>query len=371
MSEFTNIHTKRSDIRWQLLATVSAATLSICAAPQAASAQDQDRPTVWVELGGQLERTNTSIEPFAPKFILENLGAPHNFTSPLEPERFPRSSFGGEGSITFQPHGSDWAFTAVIRYGRSNNKKHLHQQTSTQIARTFFPGAPVKYQPITRWNDTATVNRETHTILDFRAGRDLGLGLMGHASTSNIEFGVRYAQFSSKANTVFHSLPDQYFPKNFINFHIHHHSYYARQDLTHSFRGVGPSVAWNGSASLAGKAETSELSFDWGANASVLFGRQKVAGTHQSTGIFYSGVYNATAHSQYHNNVPMNRSHSVVVPNVGGLAGLSFRHGDAKVSFGYRADFFFGAVDGGINARKSHDRNFYGPYATISIGLGG
>lgn len=369
MSELTNIKTKNGDIRWRLLATVSAATLSLCVTSQTASAQDQDHPTVWIELGGQLERTNTSVDPFAPHFILENLDAPHNAVSPLGPERFPGSSFGGEGSITFQPHGSDWAFTAAIRYGRSNNKKHLHQQTTAQLGRTFYPGAPIKYQAITRWNDTATVNRETHSVVDFQAGRDFGLGLFGRASTSEIKFGVRYGQFSAKANTVFHSLPDQYFPKAFLNFHIHHHSYYARQDLTHSFRGVGPSIAWNGSAPLAGNADTSELSFDWGANAAVLFGRQKVSGTHQSTGVFYSGVYNATAHTQYHSHVPVDRSHSVVVPNVGGLAGLSFRHGDAKVSFGYRADFFFGAMDGGVDTRNSLNRNFHGPFATISIGL--
>jgi len=61
----------------------------------------------------------------------------------------------------------------------------------------------------------------------------------------------------------------------------------------------------------------------------------------------------------------------VIVPNIGGFAGLSLRFPNAKVSFGYRADAFFGAMDGGIDARKTYDRDFYGPFATISIGLGG
>ncbi len=69
--------------------------------------------------------------------------------------------------------------------------------------------------------------------------------------------------------------------------------------------------------------------------------------------------------------VPVNRSRSVVVPNVGGQAAVSFRHGPARVSFGYRADFFFGAMDGGIDTRKTYNRDFYGPFATVSIGLGG
>jgi hypothetical protein len=33
--------------------------------------------------------------------------------------------------------------------------------------------------------------------------------------------------------------------------------------------------------------------------------------------------------------------------------------------------YFLGAMDGGIDARKTYDRNFHGPFATISIGLGG
>ncbi len=68
---------------------------------------------------------------------------------------------------------------------------------------------------------------------------------------------------------------------------------------------------------------------------------------------------------------PHDRSRTVIVPNVGGFLGVSFRYPNAKVSLGYRADFFFGAMDTGIDARHTVDRNFYGPFATISIGLGG
>jgi len=42
-----------------------------------------------------------------------------------------------------------------------------------------------------------------------------------------------------------------------------------------------------------------------------------------------------------------------------------------KVSLGYRADFFFGAADTGIDARKTSDLSFHGPFAKLSIGLGG
>jgi hypothetical protein len=69
--------------------------------------------------------------------------------------------------------------------------------------------------------------------------------------------------------------------------------------------------------------------------------------------------------------VSLARSRSVAIPNVGGFAELSYHYANAKISMGYRADFILGAMDGGIDTRKTYDRNFHGPFATISIGLGG
>ncbi len=60
-----------------------------------------------------------------------------------------------------------------------------------------------------------------------------------------------------------------------------------------------------------------------------------------------------------------------MVPNVGGFAGFTFRLQDFKVSAGYRADFFFGAMDGGVDTAKKENVGFYGPFATVSVGLGG
>jgi len=96
-------------------------------------------------------------------------------------------------------------------------------------------------------------------------------------------------------------------------------------------------------------------------NAALLFGRQKAKMSHHSTTAFYNERPPVTR----------TRSRRVTVPNVGGFAGLSYRFPNAKLSAGYRADFFFGAKDGGLETRKSVDVGFYGPFATISIGLGG
>ncbi len=57
------------------------------------------------------------------------------------------------------------------------------------------------------------------------------------------------------------------------------------------------------------------------------------------------------------------------MPNVGGFAGLSYNFPNAKVSIGYRGDFFFGAIDGGLDTTQKETRGFYGPFATISVGF--
>jgi len=64
-------------------------------------------------------------------------------------------------------------------------------------------------------------------------------------------------------------------------------------------------------------------------------------------------------------------SRSVIVPNLGGFAGVSVKYPNVKFSLGYRADFFFGAVDAGIDTRHAKDLGFSGPFAAISVGLGG
>lgn len=44
---------------------------------------------------------------------------------------------------------------------------------------------------------------------------------------------------------------------------------------------------------------------------------------------------------------------------------------NAKLSLGYRGDFFFGALDSGIDTARRKTVGFYGPFATISFGFGG
>ena len=144
----------------------------------------------------------------------------------------------------------------------------------------------------------------------------------------------------------------------------------AKIDRSHSFNGLGPSISWDADATLIGNPDAGAVTFDWGLNGALLFGRQKAAAHHTTMAHHGSWmnshgplptVYPTASHSTA-------RARSVVVPNIGGFAGFSLRFPNAKVSLGYRIDAFFCAMDAGVDARKTYDRDFYGPFATISIG---
>lgn len=378
MSELIQSGLNRKVFKWQLLASASVIVLLGAVGPQQETmAEEEDRPTVWVELGGQLQHLDTAEQRFAPAFVLAEPRPGPETISPLSLTHAPRYSYGGQANIAIAPEGSDWRFSASILYGRANSKKYIHQQSHPGPVHFTLSGYPYTVYPrVAQFMDTKFESHESHTILDFQAGREVGLGLFG-SSTLNV--GVRFAQFETATTTAFKSDPDwrrysKYIAGANVPFGATYHSNAAAAVAARSFHGIGPSLSWNAATYLL-KRSDSGISLDWGANFAVLFGRQKANNHHQTTALYHKGKYNqvsALRTTLYQHSInPPDRSHSVVVPNIGGFAGLSFLYSNAKVSFGYRADFFLGAMDGGIDVRKTYDRNFYGPYATISIGLGG
>ena len=110
----------------------------------------------------------------------------------------------------------------------------------------------------------------------------------------------------------------------------------------------------------------------------MLFGRQKTK-VSQTTQAYhfpiteaYGGQYDGYYYTRvYRGSHQHTRSRGVTIPNLGGFAGLSVKYPNVKFSLGYRADFFFGAVDAGIDERRTKNLGFNGPFATVSIGLGG
>ncbi|HVZ68178.1 MAG TPA: hypothetical protein VG891_01865, partial [Rhizomicrobium sp.] len=148
MSELATIKTGKQFFHTRLLATTSSLAL-LCGA--VAAEATETHPTVWIELGGQLERVNGGLESYAPPFTgtIENAeticnpdkgtcGESAGFSDPSVFQRPPRYSNGGEAKISFAPQGTDWRFSVALRYGRSNNGKKVHEQTNKSVYAKFL-----------------------------------------------------------------------------------------------------------------------------------------------------------------------------------------------------------------------------------------
>jgi hypothetical protein len=208
----------------------------------------------------------------------------------------------------------------------------------------------------------------------------VGLGLFGRNGSSVVNVGVRFAAFTSQASAYMTGRPNvgiatrfYHLPSLGISVPVYYatfHQHLMKGEARRSFHGVGPTLSWEASAALVGNQEDGELTFDWGLNGAVLFGKQRAKTSHSTTATRFRGQqYAGTLYPPRANH--STRSRSVTVPNLGGFAGLSVKYPNLKVSLGYRADFFFGAMDGGIDSRSTKDVGFRGPFATVSIGLGG
>ena len=398
MSELIENKNRRRNFRWQLLASVSAFALIGSISTAARADDDVSKPLVWIELGGQFSRLDDGQETFAPPLMDSR---PSIFVPSQKLDGPPRFSIDEEAKLSFQPDNSDWIFSGSVRIGRSANKKHAHQQTNPHAFIKYYyttnasyaGGVPHRHKnknvntpQNAKFSDTLVDNGDQHLIADFQAGKDVGLGMFGRNGSSVFNFGVRFAQFSAKSNVALKSNPDWKFHYKYITAAKNYgftstkfatgqvyHSNAASLVATRQFHGIGPSLSWNASAAILGAEQDGEVIFDWGVNAAVLFGRQRAEVHHQSTGRYHAPSSPARHRVVTHSPVPVNvtRARTAIVPNVGGFAGLSFQVQNFKVSAGYRADLFFGAMDGEIDAAKKENVGFYGPFANISIGIGG
>jgi iron complex outermembrane receptor protein len=363
---------------------------------------DNGKPPLWITLGGNFDRLEAGHQLFDPPFLAS---LPSNYPSQLSPQRAPDLGLDWETKVSFEPDGSDWVFSASARYGRASQNQHVHAQTNLittctpefclaqapPAIKSIVEGVGFKihepgYQP--RYVDSQFGDSESHAILDFMAGRNVGLGSLGLPGTAVLSGGVRYTAFASKSGMTIHALPDDTNRADGPKYRYHRDT--GTFGAARSFHGLGPAVDWNASTPLLGDEQNGEIALDWGANGSVLFGRQRASGTHSTVGNYYCTndqfgadlhrtgcpakfhhTYVSRYHTGYQRAKSFNRSRMVAVPNLGGFVGLSMKYSNAKVSFGYRADEFFGAMDGGIDAYKSENRGFFGPFANVSIGIGG
>lgn len=382
MSELHN-SSNAVNIRQTLLATASALVL-IAAVPEAALAAGKDRPTVWIEGGWHFESVTGDADTFAPPLDASTVASGFQSLTAIENEL--GRTYGAEGSLSFHPHGSDWVFSASARYGRTRTTRRLislQTVVGPQLKQSVFNGGWSVATATPTFPAYAThniKNTESHAIADFQVGKDVGIGLLGGGTDTVISFGARYAQMSATSkgnsladpNAVFEQAKFPFGPKYLYYVRALHHASAAFMERSDSLHALGPSLSINNTTGLLGTVDDGQLALDWGVNAALLFGRQKATTSHHSSVRDYGGP-SGTAVQAIHTYAPVNRARSrmVTVPNVGGFAALSFRFSNAKLSAGYRGDFFFGARDGGFETRNTTDVGFHGPFATLSVGLGG
>ncbi len=392
MSERITTHDNRAAIRWKLLTGASALALTAYVSSAAAArAEDANRPLIWLEVDGQFSRLQDSQEIYAPPFLALT---PSIFARPDGAERPPLYSIDKGGSISFQPDDSGWIFSASIRYGRTGSDKHVRHQTYSPAYSKYVKSPKyLSYKPVypiaARYTDVRSKQTESHAILDFQVGKDLGLGLFGRNGSLSLNAGIRIAQFRSKTAASLHENPDWHFVPHtystqYYGYNISwqqvfqpYHTFAGAFRAERSFHGIGPSLSWKSSVPFAGNPQNGELNFDFGVNGALLFGRQRTQTQHQTSAGYHKAVakYNqlpAGVRNPVYQHGPYThtRSRNVTVPNIGGSIAVSWKLQNFQMSLGYRADFFFNAIDGGIDAAKKEDRAFYGPYASISIGLG-
>jgi iron complex outermembrane recepter protein len=359
------------------------------------------KPQVWLTLGGDFAQLDNGWKKFDPAFVST---LPPALPSPLKAEQPAPASFDWEGTLSYQPEDSDWVLKAGIRYGRTATNRNVHKSLPdrtatlvtlpTGLANAFGLQDPAScYSIVAQFGniiscpfaaghptfvDTKASTSEKHEIVDFTLGKDVGIGLFGHGGKGTVGAGMRIAQFDMHARAALNSDPHFKFP-SILEFQTttverdamkYGHIYDATTQEQRSFHGIGPEITWDSNQTVWGNAHDGEVTVDWGLNAAILFGRQRA---HITQSLFGEKIYrtgNGVNVSYSTDLPPASRSRNVVVPNLGGYAGLSMRYTNAKISFGYRADEFFGAIDGGQATAKNYNRAFYGPYANISIGLG-
>jgi hypothetical protein len=319
----SNTAPRHQGFKWQLLSTVSAfAMFSLLSGAQAQDGSSSlvDGAHIWAEIGGQL--TDYASNPTTV------------FNDPTTPGSAifigPSGGWDGDAKFSFQPANSNWIFSAKVRYGRSNPKNFAAVGTTT----------PATTDSTQRYYSGFVSHKESHSMIDFTVGQDVGLGMFGQNGSSVVSFGVRFAQFQTRTDIGYYTGTQS------------STSFSENARITRAFTGVGPMIAWDASAPLGGDFN-SQLSIDWGADASVLFGKQKM-----TLSAAYSTGPNYTA----------TRRKSATVPSVGGYLALSWHGGEGtKISLGYRADEYFKALDGGFDTAAKIDRAFYGPFIKIGI----
>ncbi|HEX6859961.1 MAG TPA: TonB-dependent receptor [Caulobacteraceae bacterium] len=337
-------------------------------------------PSLFVELGGQVQRHDAPYETVRPVMADEFSDAINNFEDAQN-----RDLDWGDGReirLTYAPVGRGWRASAGFRTSVSNATDHDRDTElvagGCAIGQWLCDNNPLftKYQwKGLDYSDIHVKTNEEHEFIDFAVGRSVGVGLFGEGQ-SWIEGGLRYAALKSTTHLDMGGIPDWYSPDSeYIAFIQTPHSFDKLEAmLERDFKGFGPEVTWDVHQRLLGNEDVGHLNVDWKVGGGVLFGKQKTTAEGDETvqhyggnvfaGLTLDGPAEVTA-------APDDRSTSVTAPFVDVSLGLSYDVQRFKVSAGYRWERYFDVLDVGYDEHKDADRTIDGPYFKIAVGFGG
>ncbi|HEX6866690.1 MAG TPA: TonB-dependent receptor, partial [Caulobacteraceae bacterium] len=342
-----------------------------------------------VEIGGQVQFRDAPYETVEPNFMgafSEDL----NTLDALEHREFDKGD-GREIRLTWRPEQSPWAISAGFRYGRTNNDTVRTNVNEVGDAGCAFPSSTPYgvfcepqyrdqpyyaglYKYSKNWTDSTAKDGEQHELIDFRVGRDFGLGALGDGR-SNVGLELRYGELTSRTAVTVDGVSEWDIADGWIKYPSTGTRHQADLLAEREFTGGGPLLSWDAAAQLWGDDDVGRVSVDWKLAGGALFGKQKTSVTGTEATGYQSGQYNyewGLAPVMTPEPVNIRRSQSVTVPVVDLSLGLSYEIQRIKVGAGYRWERYFDALDvGGLDEAKEGDRTIDGPYVKLSLGFGG
>jgi outer membrane receptor protein involved in Fe transport len=346
-----------------------------------------------VELGGQAQRHD------APNQALHPAQA-DAFSGPLDifDDAQARDLDWGDGrdvKVTYRP-GGPWTVAAGVRFGKTNGHAKVAGERETpeicviadpDYCANYLATNP-KYEFLSSFSmtdraDVAVIDRETHSIIDFEVGHDLGLG----AATSRLAVGIRYANLESKTAARLYGVPDWEVLEGFYvpGYPVTHSFQDIHADARREFTGMGPVVTWDAALPILDLEADGRLDLEWSLTGGVLFGERDTDITTRYTIEEYSAagdtflyvLTGSTAGSILPTTtispdpVRTQRNSDIMAPVAQIGLGLSYSVGPFKAGAGYRWERYFNALDGGFQSEEDADRTIDGPYFKIAVGFGG
>jgi hypothetical protein len=250
-------------------------------------------------------------------------GGDINFGDPVP---IGKPGVGPEIAIGFDHRwGNGWHFSGQARYGWASGG-----------APDTFSFQNVPASPFIFTNGTNTSHKETHWLVDFMVGRDLGIG-----GNTQVKAGVRVANLTAKTKADIAGGTQTQPPSPMIL-----STFSATPEQTSSFLGFGPRIALEGHTPLR-----SSWSFDWGVGGAVLFGDRKL----DRTGGTAASIHFPDGSTK----------NNATVFNADGMLGLSYWFStSSRLSLSYRVDAYLKGlttVDATGASTENINRIYHGP----------